>query len=146
MLLSTVFGNTDLQNLMVGLHILSHTSDSHHHEHERDSHSHGAKKAVHHHSHAKNEIHQQSEPKVIAASHLNKSPFKLTHQHDDDDSHGDGEPHDHTFSVGAPFVSFLNDPYVIELPSLDDLKVMSAPVDRYAEEPYLKGLFRPPIV
>lgn len=144
LLLSTVFGNTDFQNLMVGLHILTHSSDTHQHDH--DSHHAKAQGSSHHHDHKASKHSHQNEQRIAAKSNLNSSsPFNIVHQHDNDDSHGDGEPHEHTFSTGTPFVSFLNPPYEVNLPNVDDMSLLSFSVDQYVQGPYLNGLFRPPI-
>ena len=129
---------------MVSFHVMSHSANSQDHGHHHAKHSHETKKTSHHHNDDKSTSHK-SELKLTKESSNQKSPFKVMHQHENDSSDNGGEPHEHTFTFSAPFVSFLNPSYELDLPNIEDMNPSAIPIDLFIEEPYLKGLFRPPI-
>ena len=129
---------------MVSVHVMSHASDSQDHDHHHAKHSHESKKTALHHHDDESKNHE-NETKLAKSSSTQKSPFKVLHQHENDGSDNSGEPHEHTFAFSAPFVSFLNPTYELDLPNIEDMNLSPIPIDLFIEEPYLKGLFRPPI-
>lgn len=129
---------------MVSVHVISHPADSQDHGHHHAKHSHETKKTAQQHHNNKGKSHK-NELKLTKASSTQKSPFKVMHQHENDSSDNSGEPHEHTFTFSAPFISFLNPSYELDLPNIEDMNTSAIPIDLFVEEPYLKGLFRPPI-
>lgn len=128
---SVLSKNSDLKNLITNLHVQTHLEASHSHSHG-DKHSHND----HHHDHS----HQ------VAPSKASLSSIGVTHQHEEDSSHGDKEPHKHTFSTSLPLVLYLTPQFDLNFKDFESLPSKVVLIVRIIAEPDLNALFRPPIL
>jgi len=130
-LFSSLFGNSDLENLSTIIHIASHQGDAssaQKEDHHDDS--------EHHHSHTAQNQKTKS-----------KASLRITHHHKESSNSEpkNNEPHEHSLTISPNFVAFVFDNGSFDYSETEHIEPLSLEPNQLISGLYKDPLFRPPI-
>jgi len=132
-LFSSVFENTDLENLSTMIHITNHQSDV---SSAHDEEYHHTEAEKHHHG---NQNHTQKSKK--------NSRLSITHYHKESSNSEpkNNEPHEHNLTISPNFVAFVVDTDTFDYSEIKQTGLLIPEPNQLISGLYKNPLFRPPI-